>query len=274
MNESNDRFSICCGGCGQVLQLRHKVLGRKLKCPNCQTVFRAPHTAPTVAPRIVQPVVEPAVVHSVAAGPTEAVAATAPGGTPQTPTGTRRCERCHQFVPLNEFDRHYRQHMGTREDGQLNQYPSLPPEKRWRGDLSTVPQFYEHTICGSVTGMPEDIIRTYLVNPYFYAYKSYCCGCERHVPQRELVWVNTGENMQDYTNRLKAHVPNSEQYRREAIRGIIMVALVCGCLLGLVGGLVGFFTAGFLPALLIVFVLTLLGSLGGFFLLLSIRGGI
>jgi hypothetical protein len=53
--------------------------------------------------------------------------------------------------------------------------------------------------------MPEEIIRTYLKDPFTYmADRSFCTGCGQHVPCRELVWVETGEHMQDYNDRLRA----------------------------------------------------------------------
>ncbi len=270
MTGSTERYAIRCGGCGQTLQVRRDVLGRKAKCPRCQKVFRAPLQAPIAAAATQTTGHEMFQFHdSPSGGDIPGI-----GSSPTGPAGTRRCDRCHQFVLINEFDAHYRQHLGKRADGQLNTYPSLPPEKRWRGDLSTVPQFYRHSTCGSVTGMPDAIIRTYLVNPYFYACKSYCGGCERHVPQRELTWIRTGENLADYTDRLKAAVPHSARYRRQAIQQIITVAVILGGLIGAAAGLAGFLTGGMLTGLLSFLVTALFGSILGYFWLLRIRGGI
>ena len=56
--------------------------------------------------------------------------------------------------------------------------------------------------------MPEEIIRSYLQDPYlYYADRSFCTGCRRHVPCRFLFWIETGENMQVYNDRLRAEHP-------------------------------------------------------------------
>ncbi len=118
---------------------------------------------------------------------------------------TKRCPYCHEWIDLGEFGAHCAEHQRLRPDGQHNEYVTLPPEEREQGDLEGVPRVYRHWRCGRCTGMPEEIIRTYLKNPFTYmADRSFCTGCGRHVPCRELVWVETGENMQDYNNRLRA----------------------------------------------------------------------
>ena len=53
--------------------------------------------------------------------------------------------------------------------------------------------------------MPEEIIRSYLKNPYMYmADATFCCGCGKHVPFRECKWTETGEDLQTYTDKLRA----------------------------------------------------------------------
>jgi len=60
--------------------------------------------------------------------------------------------------------------------------------------------------------MPEEIIRSYLKNPYLYsADMSFCTGCKTHVPCLELVWTETGENMQVYNDRLRAEFSYSQE---------------------------------------------------------------
>lgn len=51
--------------------------------------------------------------------------------------------------------------------------------------------------------MPEDIIRSYLVNPFLYTDCSFCCGCNDYVPLDELFWVETGESLEDYNRELQ-----------------------------------------------------------------------
>ena len=56
--------------------------------------------------------------------------------------------------------------------------------------------------------MPEEIIETYLTNPWFYlSDKTFCTGCGTHVRQGECTWEETGENLQTYSDRLRAACP-------------------------------------------------------------------
>ncbi len=121
---------------------------------------------------------------------------------------TERCPYCHDDIPNSEFSAHVREHEQLREDGQQNDYVTLPPEERSTQSLTDVPQVYVHTKCGTATGMPEEIIQSYLQNPYLYlADSTHCTGCERQVPNRECEWTETGENLQDYTDRLRREKP-------------------------------------------------------------------
>ncbi len=121
----------------------------------------------------------------------------------------KRCPFCHEWIDGAVFAAHCAEHMRLRPDGQQNDYVTLPPEEREPGPLDGVPRVYLHEACGRRTGMPEEIIRTYLKNPFTYmADRSFCTGCGKHVPCRELVWVETGENMQDYNDRLRAAHPD------------------------------------------------------------------
>ena len=164
--------------------------------------------------------------------------------------------------------------MEKREDGQLNSYPAIPPEQRWRGDIASVPQFYEHEKCGSITGMPETIMRTYLVNPFFYASKTYCGGCQGHVPHRQLRWVTTGEDLQAYFDRLKKTVPHAGFYRRKAVKSIITAGSVIAIMAGLVIGGIGFFLLDWRIALALLLGISLLGTPLCCLMLLKVRGGL
>ena len=119
-----------------------------------------------------------------------------------------RCEFCHEYVDAAKYDAHCAEHMKLRPDGQQSEYVTLPPEERTEGSLEGVPQVYVHRKCGAGTGMPEEIIRSYLQNPYLYlADRTFCTGCGRHVPFAECVWTETGEDLQTYMNRLRAEKP-------------------------------------------------------------------
>lgn len=122
---------------------------------------------------------------------------------------TIRCPFCHEHIDAEEFRSHVTKHRKLRPDGQQTEYVTLPPEDRLEGSLDDVPHVYVHTLCGGATGMPEEIIRSYLNDPYMYgADRTFCCTCHIHVPQRECLWEETGENMQTYFDRLRAARPD------------------------------------------------------------------
>jgi hypothetical protein len=114
-----------------------------------------------------------------------------------------RCPYCHKLVFRFFFSRHKAKHTAQRPDGQQNEYVTLHPSGRYEGSLAGVPQCYRHPKCGVVTRMPEEIIRSYLVNPFLYGAGSFCCGCGAHIPEEELFWDETGQNMAEYTRELR-----------------------------------------------------------------------
>jgi len=119
-----------------------------------------------------------------------------------------RCPYCHEYIDESAYPAHEARHVKARADGQQTDYATLPEEDRDQGDLAGVPKVYVHRKCGVATGMPEEIIRSYLANPYMYmADATFCCGCGTHVPFRECVWTETGEDLQTYTDKLRASKP-------------------------------------------------------------------
>ena len=119
-----------------------------------------------------------------------------------------RCPFCHEYIDSSDFPAHQAEHVKDRGDGQQSEYATLPPEQREEGDLTGVPRVYVHRKCGGMTGMPEEIIRSYLKNPYLYsADATFCTGCGKHVPFRECNWTETGEDLQTYTDKLRAAKP-------------------------------------------------------------------
>jgi hypothetical protein len=119
-----------------------------------------------------------------------------------------RCPYCHEYIPESEYRRHEATHLKAKPDGQQSEYATLPPEDRDEGDLTGVPKVYVHRKCGQATGMPEEIIRSYLVNPYMYmADQTFCTGCGKHVPFRDCVWVETKEDLQTYMDKMRAAKP-------------------------------------------------------------------
>ena len=114
-----------------------------------------------------------------------------------------RCPYCHKLVFRFFYSGHEAKHTARRPDGQQNEYVTLHPTGRYEGSLTGVPQSYRHPKCGVVTRMPEEIIRSYLVNPFLYGAGSFCCGCGEHIPEQELFWYETGQNMAEYTHDLR-----------------------------------------------------------------------
>jgi hypothetical protein len=51
--------------------------------------------------------------------------------------------------------------------------------------------------------MPEEIVRSYLVNPFLYNSRTFCCGCNNYVESRELIWRETGESLEAYRKNLQ-----------------------------------------------------------------------
>lgn len=121
----------------------------------------------------------------------------------------RRCEFCHEIVESTQYAEHRKRHIKLRADGQQADYLTLPTEEREHGSLLGVPHVYVHRPCGVLTGMPEEIIRSYLKNPYLYtADETFCTGCKTHVPLGDCVWTESGEDLQTYMDRLRAKRPD------------------------------------------------------------------
>ncbi|NLE40051.1 MAG: hypothetical protein GX621_18705 [Pirellulaceae bacterium] len=119
-----------------------------------------------------------------------------------------RCEYCHEYVDRAVYSAYCRQHLRLQPDGQLTDYMTLPEEEREHGVLDGVPRVYVHRRCGAATEMPDEIIRSYLKNPYlYYSDRTFCTGCGDHVPWSECEWTETGQNLQKYIDRLRAEKP-------------------------------------------------------------------
>lgn len=168
--------------CGQRFAAEPHLAGQQVNCPFCGSPLAIPAAA---APQAAAP------------------QAAAPAG------DTVRCKFCHQYVPHWEYDQHVQQHLALQPDGQHTDYATLPPEERVvTPEFEAAPRWYRHRKCGEVTGMPEEIIQTYLQDPWFYlADNTFCSGCGKHVRLNECVWEETGEDLQTYTDRLRAAKP-------------------------------------------------------------------
>lgn len=138
-----------------------------------------------------------------------------------------RCPYCHEYIDEAAFAAHERRHTKSRPDGQQTDYVTLPDDEREEGDLTGVPRVYVHRKCGAATGMPEEIIRTYLKNPFMYmADATFCTGCGKHVPFRQCEWVETGENLQSYMDDMRAAKPEMQRKGCFGLLALFAVGLV------------------------------------------------
>jgi hypothetical protein len=117
---------------------------------------------------------------------------------------SRQCPFCHEQVSLIAYAQHIREHEKLRPDGQQQEHATLPPEERATGDLARVSRVYFHSVCGVQTGMPEEIVRSYLVNPFLYTGGTFCCGCNGYVKFSSVTWTETGQSLQEYFDELRA----------------------------------------------------------------------
>ncbi len=135
-----------------------------------------------------------------------------------------QCPFCHKRVLRWFYGWHQRKHTERRPDGQMSEHVTRAPPQRYQGSLEGVPQAYRHDRCGVTTRMPEEIIRSYLVDPLLYNDGTFCCGCGTYVYSGYLTWVETGETVLDYMGRLRAEhlarelgTPAAELLRRRVL---------------------------------------------------------
>jgi hypothetical protein len=114
-----------------------------------------------------------------------------------------RCPYCHKRVFRLFYARHEAKHTALLPDGQMTNHVMVHPKGRYKGSLKGIPRAYRHPRCGVVTGMPEEIIRSYLMNPFLYGGGSFCCGCNDYMPEDELFWQETGQSLAEYNRGLK-----------------------------------------------------------------------
>lgn len=114
-----------------------------------------------------------------------------------------RCAFCHQLIFQSLYPSHREQHTKLLPDGQMIDHITIEPALRYQGDIDGVPQDYLHPHCNVVTRMPEEIIRSYLINPFLYSNYTFCCGCNDYSSQNELYWCETGQCLADYFQQLQ-----------------------------------------------------------------------
>lgn len=111
---------------------------------------------------------------------------------------------CHKKVLRSFYAGHRAKHTAPLPDGRMKGHITVHPTGRHKGALKGVPQVYRHPECGVGTKMPEEFIRSYLVNPFLYGGGSFCCGCNDYVPEAELFRTETGRTMAEYNRDLKS----------------------------------------------------------------------
>ena len=116
----------------------------------------------------------------------------------------KECPFCHKNIFFLMYPLHIKKHTALRSDGQMHDHITLREERRYVGSLDGIPQVYYHPKCEEATRMPEEIIRSYLVEPNMYSHFSFCCGCNDYVPFEELYWVETDECLADYFENLRS----------------------------------------------------------------------
>ena len=113
------------------------------------------------------------------------------------------CPFCHASVLQCLYAFHEWRHTRRRRDGQMVDHVTVKESERYIGSLVGVPRCYYHTVCRSFTGMPDEIIPSYLVNPFLYNEATFCCGCGDYVQMQECFWKETNENLLAYNKKLR-----------------------------------------------------------------------
>jgi hypothetical protein len=113
------------------------------------------------------------------------------------------CPFCHQQIFRLWYPSHKARHMALMADGQMTDHITVAEHERYMGSLDGVPQVYYHPLCDGSTGMPEEIIRSYLANPFLYNDTTFCTGCNDYVPEAECFWTETGQNLGEYKLQLQ-----------------------------------------------------------------------
>ena len=113
------------------------------------------------------------------------------------------CPFCHRQIFRLWYGIHQARHTALLDDGQQTDHVTMPEGERYQGSLDGVPQVYYHPACDGETGMPEEIIRSYLANPFLYNDTTFCTGCGDYVPTSEVFWVETGQCLAEYNQALQ-----------------------------------------------------------------------
>lgn len=113
------------------------------------------------------------------------------------------CPFCHKQILRLLYSFHHAKHTRLLADGQMTDHITVAENERYMGSLDGVPQVYCHSVCEEATGMPEEIIRSYLANPFLYNDTTFCTGCNDYVHESECFWTETGQNLAEYKQQLQ-----------------------------------------------------------------------
>lgn len=96
---------------------------------------------------------------------------------------------------------------------------------------------YVHKKCRGQTEMPADVIREYLDNPFELGEEpdTYCSRCKDDVPWTKCEWTETGQNMYEYIDDVRAEMHIRGDDPRSGVVSYNWLLLVFGA--GLGGGL-------------------------------------
>jgi hypothetical protein len=102
-------------------------------------------------------------------------------------------------IPGNLRDLTEEEHQRYDQHGYVK-YQSYTNEEREKRGGSVVGRFWTQSMldakgCGQDTTMSQDIAETFARDPGFYSGGGFCCTCRRHVPNEELVWKGTDEQV-------------------------------------------------------------------------------
>jgi hypothetical protein len=87
-----------------------------------------------------------------------------------------------------------------------------------------VPRAYLHEKCGTVTRISDDIIDNYLADPYYYNDGTTICAECGEVPDKDCVWEETGQRLDEYMHQLQAKKGTAYHVVRWGIWVAFMVA--------------------------------------------------
>lgn len=178
----------------------------------------------------------------------------------ESPYDDRQCPYCHELVSARRYRRHVAKHEEKGDDGQQRDHATLPPGERREGDLDGVPRVYRHDTCDVETIMPEEMVRSYLADPFLYNDETFCCGCKAYVRLNRCIWTETGQRLDEYFDDLRkqatseAPSPPPRTWRVVALLLPVVaglaVSLLGAALTGrtgttLIGGGVGLVVGGF-----------------------------